>query len=384
MKKIRDLFVLDEGWIFLNHGSFGACPKPVFEAYQAWQLLLERQPVEFLYRNYHPFLDKARQDLAAYLGTQRDGLVFVHNATTAVNIVLNSIPFKEGDEILTTDWEYGACVRACQSACDKSGVQLVMAAINPSSKQTIVDSIMAGVTDKTKLLMVSEITSANAFLLPIPELIAAAKAKNILILVDGAHVPGQNPLHLDSLGADFYTGNCHKWMMAPKGCAFLYVKPELQSIIQPLVISWGWGEECEHTLENSFVSYLQYSGTNDPSAWLAISESIQFMQEHDWDKVRQDCKILVDINRKRFDNLFGQGSAYAYEEAVPNQLFCSILPPDTNLDALRAYLLERKIEMPLTELNGQKMIRVSVQGYITQSDLDTLYETLQEFMKKSV
>jgi isopenicillin-N epimerase len=200
--------------------------------------------------------------------------------------------------------------------------------------------------------------------------------------VDGAHVPGQNPLHLDDLGADFYTGNCHKWMMAPKGCAFLYVKPELQAMIQPLVVSWGWGEVCEHTQTNQMVSYLQYSGTQDPATWLSISATIDFMKTENWDQVRLDCKRMVDENRARFDAMLGQGSAYGFEEAVPNQMFCSVLPADADLDELRKALVAAKIEVPLTELNGKKMVRVSVQGYVTQDDIDRLYDLLKDFFEK--
>ena len=382
MEKLREKFLLDPSWTFLNHGSFGACPKEVFDANQNWQLLLERQPVEFLYRNYHVFLDEARGDLAKFLGTKRDGLVFVHNATTGVNIVLNSLILNEEDEILTTDWEYGACVRACEAVKNKMHAKLVMAELDASSPEAIVASIVDKITAKTKLLMVSEITSANAFVLPIAEIVTAAHERGVLVLVDGAHVPGQNSLNLDELDADFYTGNCHKWMMAPKGCAFLYVKPELQTMIQPLVVSWGWGEFCEHTQKNQFISYLQYSGTQNPAAWLSISASIDFMQKENWDVVRADCKRMVDGNRARFDKMLGQGSAYAYEEAVPNQMFCSVLPADADLDALRAALWEEKIEVPITELNGKKMVRVSVQGYVTQDDIDRLYDFLKDFFEK--
>jgi isopenicillin-N epimerase len=382
MEKLREKFLLDPSWTFLNHGSFGACPKVVFGAYQDWQLLLERQPVEFLYRNYHLFLDKAREDLAAYLGTTRDRLVFVHNATTGVNIVLNSLVLNEGDEILTTDWEYGACVRACEAVMKKSKARLVMAEIDASSPKAIVDSLINKITDNTKLLMVSEITSTNAFVLPVAEIVKAAHERGVWVLVDGAHVPGQNPLHLDDLGADFYTGNCHKWMMAPKGCAFLYVKPELQEMIQPLVVSWGWGEVCEHTQTNQMVSYLQYSGTQDPATWLSISATIDFMKTENWDQVRLDCKRMVDENRARFDAMLGQGSAYGFEEAVPNQMFCSVLPADADLDELRKALVAAKIEVPLTELNGKKMVRVSVQGYVTQDDIDRLYDLLKDFFEK--
>ena len=382
MENMHENFLLDPSWVFLNHGSYGACPKDVFEVYQDWQVRLERQPVEFLYRKYHVFLDEARADLAGYLGTAQDSLVFVHNATTGVNIVVNSLQLNEEDEILTTDWEYGACVRACEAVGERTGAKVVLATLDARSAEAMVTSIVEKITENTKLLLVSAITSANAFVLPVAEIVAAAHAKGVLVLVDGAHVPGQNPLALEALGADFYTGNCHKWMMAPKGCAFLFVKPDLQCMIQPLVVSWGWGAKCEHTQKNQFVSYLQYSGTQNPSAWLSISACIDFMERENWDAVREDCKRMVDENRVKFDAMLGQGSAYAYEEAVPNQMFCSVLPAETDLDGLREALLAAKIEVPLTELNGKKMVRVSVQGYVTQADLDRLFDLLKDFLGK--
>ena len=151
---------------------------------------------------------------------------------------------------------------------------------------------------------------------------------------------------------------------------------------QPLVVSWGWGEVCEHTQTNQMVSYLQYSGTQDPATWLSISATIDFMNKENWDQVRLDCKRMVDENRVRFDAMLGQGSAYGYEEAVPNQMFCSVLPADADLDELRKALVAAKIEVPLTELNGKKMVRVSVQGYVTQNDIDRLYDLLKDFFEK--
>lgn len=384
MEKLREKFLLDPTWIYLNHGSFGACPREVFETYQAWELALERQPVDFLARRYHLNLDEARQRLATFLGTSRDGLVFVNNATTGVNIVLHSLILKEGDQILTTDWEYGACVRACQAVGRRGKAELVMAELNGASEQALVDSLMAKVSEKTRLIMVSAITSNNGFLMPIEAIVAAAHARNVLVLVDGAHVPGQQALDLDALNADFYTGNCHKWMMAPKGCAFLYVKPEWQQIIEPLVVSWGWGDRCEHTQANQFVSFLQYSGTQDPSPWLTVSACIDFMEREDWAMVRDGCKALVEKWRKRFDEMLGQGSAYAYDAAVPNQMFCVILPPETDLNALRASLLAEKIEVQLPEMNGQKMIRVSVQGYVTDADIEACYMAVVRFLGKEI
>ena len=226
-------FFLNPDIIFLNHGSFGACPKPVFEQYQLWQSKLEEQPVLFLGRQYHDLIRKAIHPLAEYLGTSPGNLVFVPNATFGVNLIARSLNLQPGDEILSSDHEYGACDYAWSFNCSKQGARYVRQSLPyPSvSDDEMLDLFWHGVTDHTKLIFLSHITSPTALRLPVEAICKRARAHGILTLVDGSHVPGQIPLDLDQLGADFYTGNCHKWLLSPKGAGFLYADPSVQELI---------------------------------------------------------------------------------------------------------------------------------------------------------
>ena len=226
MNHFRELFLLDPEVIFLNHGSFGACPKPVFAAYQAWQRRLEEQPVLFLGREYADLQYSARQKLGAFLGAEADDLVYIPNATYGVNIVAHSLAIQPGDEILTTDHEYGACDNTWEFICRKTGGNYIHQPISLpiDSVEACIDQLWRGVTGKTKLIYLSQISSPTAQLLPVEAICQRARREGILTFIDGAHAPGQIPVNLQAIGADFYTGNAHKWMLSPKGAAFLYVQ----------------------------------------------------------------------------------------------------------------------------------------------------------------
>src|SRR6185437_9123335 len=222
---LRGDFLLDPEVVFLNHGSFGACPRPVFERYQAWQRELEWQPVEFLGRRVQGLLTQARAPLATYLGVGLDDLAYVSNVTTALNIAARSLPLELGDEILTTDHEYGALDRTWTFVAEHTGARLVIQKLPApmSDPEEVVEAVWAGVTPRTRVLFISHITSPTAVTLPIEPLIARARAAGIWTVVDGAHAPSQVDIDLEALGVDFYGGNCHKWLSAPKGAGFLYV-----------------------------------------------------------------------------------------------------------------------------------------------------------------
>ncbi|MHB1244101.1 MAG: aminotransferase class V-fold PLP-dependent enzyme [Gaiellaceae bacterium] len=240
-------FLLDPGVTFLNHGSHGACPAPVFARWQALQRELERNPVEFLSRRFDALLEEARAELAAFVAARTEDLVFVPNATAGLNAVIRSLDLEPGDEVLTTRHEYGAVTRTWEFA----GATLVHA--EP-------DELADAIGPRTRAVSVSHITSPTALVLPVEEICAAARAAGVLSVVDGAHVPGQLPLDLERLGADVYAGNCHKWLSAPKGAGFLWARPEHQRWIEPLVVSWGYGPD------RSFADRHGWQGTRDPTA----------------------------------------------------------------------------------------------------------------------
>ena len=240
---MRDLFLLDPDIVFLNHGSFGACPREVFDAQQRWQLEMERNPVEFLGRRSAGLLASARNALGAALGASGDHLVFVPNATTGVNIVARSFPLKAGDEVIATDMEYGACDAAWERICAERGAVYKRVAIPlPYRREEFVQRLMAAVTPRTKLVFLSHITSTTALIFPVADVVRAARERGIATLIDGAHAPGQIDLDIDAIGADFYTGNCHKWLCAPKGAGFVHARPEHHAMLDATVISWGYAQ----------------------------------------------------------------------------------------------------------------------------------------------
>ena len=269
------LFLLDPAVTFLNHGSYGASPRPVFERYQAWQLQLERQPVAFLdpNRGLSGWMREARLALAGVVGAAAEDLVGLTNATEGLNIVAQSLDLKPGDEILTTDHEYAALEKTWAYVCQKTGAKIVLVKVPLPlvAEAEFTAELLAAMTERTKVLFLSHITSATSLVFPIAAAVTEARARGIYSVIDGAHAPGHIALNLDALGADFYAGNCHKWLMAPKGSAFLHVRKGLQAMINPLVISHGWTEDAAApgAFGNTrFIDMLEMQGTRDPSAWV--------------------------------------------------------------------------------------------------------------------
>lgn len=379
---LRDQFLLDPDVVFLNHGSFGATPKPVFAAYQAWQQRLERQPVLLLGRELDGHLEAARHQLGAYLGADGDDLVFVSNATFGVNVVARSLELTRGDEVLTTDHEYGACDRIWRFLSQKRGFHYIQqhVPLPTSSPEEIVEAFWQGVTPKTKLIYLSHITSSTALRLPVEAICQRAREAGILTLIDGAHAPGQIPLNLTKIGADFYTGNCHKWLSAPKGAAFLYARREVQPLLEPLVVSWGWDSRAPS--HSRFLDEHQWQGTNDPSAFLTVPGAIQFQQDNDWTAVSAHCHELAKETLARISTLTGLAPMYPANGRFFQQLFIAPLPP-CDIATLKSDLYDEfRIEVPLTEWRGHQFIRVSVQGYNNQSDLDRLLIALKTLLSR--
>lgn len=376
----HDLFLLDPEIIFLNHGSFGACPQPVFATYQEWQRRLEQQPVKFLGREIRELDCQARQALADYLHTAAENLVFVPNATHGVNIIAHSMALGPGDEILTSDHEYGACDYTWEFICKKTGARTIHQPIPlpARSAEEIVEQFWQGVTPHTRLIYLSHITSPTALRLPVEAICARARQAGILTLVDGAHAPGQIPLDLQATGADWYVGNCHKWMLAPKGAGFLYSRPEVQPLVEPLVVSWGYHATPETTSGTQFLDYLGWTGTRDPAAYLTVPAAIQFMQAHNWEAVRQECHALLRQAIEEICTLVHMEPLYSLDSDQYFQMGIAPLPPETDINGLKTSLYDEfRIEVPLTEWNGQKFMRISIQAYNTAADINMLLQALQ-------
>ena len=377
MFHLKEQFLLDPNVVFLNHGSFGATSKPVFRAYQDWQRELERQPVEFLGRRATGLLAESRAALADYLGTQRDNLVYVTNATVGVNIVARSLQLGPGDEVLTTNHEYGACDRTWRFLAQKQGFSYINQPIRMplTTREDFIEQLWQGVTAQTRVIFLSHITSPTANIFPVDAVCQLARAQGLLTLVDGAHTPGQIPLNLEEIGADFYTGNLHKWLSSPKGAGFLYARPEVQTLLEPLIVSWGWQSEMPGP--SQFVDQHEWQGTRDLAAFLSVPTAIQFQKENDWDRVRDACHTLAIEAERRICALTGLPSLYSSDTWFA-QMFAARLPVETDIVALKSRLYEDfRVEVPLIEWNGHKLIRVSVQGYNTHQDIDSLLLALK-------
>jgi isopenicillin-N epimerase len=365
---LRDEFLLDPDVAFLNHGSFGACPRPVFESYQAHQRDLEWEPIDFLDRRLPAILATARSELARYVNAPPDDLALVTNATTGVNLAARALDLGPGDEILTTDLEYGACDLAWEWLCGRAGATYIRAPIPLplTSPDQLVEALFARATERTRVIYVSHITSSTALVLPVDEIVSRARELGLITIVDGAHAPAHVPVDVEALGADYYSGNTHKWLMAPKGAGFLHVKPEHQKRVDAAIVSWGYTEGT------TFQGRIETQGTRDPAAWLAVPDAIRYQAERDWHGVRERCFELTREARRELCKLLGTDPLAP--EAMLGQMASVRLPrPDPGLrDRLFA---NHRVEIPVTGTDHD-LLRISVAAYTTRDDVDRLLAAL--------
>jgi isopenicillin-N epimerase len=350
---VKSLFLLDSDVVYLNHGSFGACPAPVFEAYQRYQRELERQPVAFLAleRGLPEKLEAARGALAAYLGASPDNLAFATNASSAVNAVARSLELGPGDEVLIGDEEYGGMQLLWEYVARRTGAQVVRRAF---------DDLDPG--PRTKVVFCSHIEWSSGRVNDVAEICRRARDAGVLSIVDGAHAPGQIDLDLETIGADVYAGNCHKWLCAPKGSGFLYARPAAQRLIDPLVVSWDWVDGA------AFHDLHRWQGTRDPSAFLAVKDAIEFQTAHGWPSVRERCHALLaaaDLGLEPLTDDFVQMRGFRLEHPDPPSL------------KERLYD-DHRIEVPVVETRDGWLLRVSVQAYNDADDLQALASALNE------
>jgi isopenicillin-N epimerase len=273
----RSPWLLDPEVSYLNHGSFGACPAPVLEAQRAWRDRLETEPVRFLDGELEAELDAVRIEVAAFLGADPDGLAFVSNATTGVSTVLGSERFQPGDELLACDHEYNATLNALQAAAERDGASVVLARIpfpirDPAQA---VEAYLEAVTPRTRFALVSHVTSPTALVMPVAALVRELDRRGVATLVDGAHAPGMVPVDLDALGAAWWTGNAHKWLCAPKGSAVLHARADVRDRLRPLVTSHGANDPRRD--RSTFRKLFDWTGTGDPTPWLALPAAIRFV-----------------------------------------------------------------------------------------------------------
>jgi isopenicillin-N epimerase len=375
----RDHWTLDPNITFLNHGSFGACPRAVLEKQQVWRARLEQEPVRFFALELEELLDSARQKLADFVGANSEQLAFIPNATTGVNTVLRSLRFQSGDELLTTNHEYNASSNALIFAAQQTEAKVVIAEVPfpVESADQMVEAVLAKVSKHTKLVLLDHVSSQTALIFPVQTLIRQLATQGIDVLIDGAHAPGMVALNLQELGAAYYTGNCHKWLCAPKGAAFLYVRQDRQDLIRPLVISHG--ANSPRTDRSRFRLEFDWMGTSDPSPYLCIPEAIQTMESlmpGGWSAVMgRNRSIALQVRAALCQQ-------FQIPFPCPDQMIGSMAAiPFFSGSAtnLQTALFERfQIEIPVNPWGNtnNRLIRVSVQLYNLPIDYDVLAEAL--------
>ncbi len=380
---MKSLFLLDPEITFLNHGSFGACPKPIFENYQYWQLELEKEPVQFIQKNSAQYLKTSKDALANYIGCSSDDFFYTTNPTVAVNTVLRSLNLEEGDEVLTTNHEYGAMDRTWSYFSKKKGIKYIRQNISLPilSKEQILDEFWSGYTSKTKIIFISHISSVTALVFPVKEICEKARELGLITIIDGAHVPGQLDLNIQELNPDFYTGALHKWLLAPKGVSFLYVKKTFQSSIDPLVVSWGY--ESESPSDSQFLDYHQHQGTRDISAFLTIPKAIEFLRVNNWEERAASCRKLIRDNYNKFCELLNSKPICPVTSEFLVQM-CSIPIQTTKPLELKETLFHKyKIEIPVMKLEDKFFLRIAINVYNSQQDLEILQEALEDIIENS-
>lgn len=378
-------FVLRDDVVFLNHGSFGACPKVILDHQQSWIRRLEEQPV-FYFRELMHHMRGAREALAKYIGATPENLVYVTNSTYGVNVAAHAFGsmLQAGDEILTTDHEYGACDRAWRQYAGSRGVRYVRATIPmpAPSLEEITERIWSLVTERTRILFISHITSPTGLRMPVEELCRRARTKGILTVIDGSHVPGHVPLDLTQLGADFYTGNCHKWMCTPKGSAFMWVSDAFREKLEPLVVSWGG--DIPTVSDSWFVDENEFLGTRDHSPFLCVPFALEWMQRHEWSTLQERNRELTIQGEGMLSELTGMLSI-RQEGADPLlQLGTVLLPGHVDVVAMKSWLYdERSIEVVVHRWLDRPMLRCSVHAHTELRDIEALVSAVREYLRMS-
>lgn len=366
---VRGEWALDPDYVTVNHGSYGATPRCVLAAQRDWQDRLERQPTRFMACELPALLRRAAEAFAAFLGAQGQDVVFVENATQACNAVIRSLDFAPGDEILTLSHGYGAVLKTVRYVAGRTGAVMTTAPLpfpRPDD-DSVVAALQAAITPRTRLAVLDHITSASALVLPVARMVAACRAAGVPVLIDGAHAPGQVDLDLETLDADYYTGNAHKWLMAPKGCAFLWARRDRQAGLHPVTISHGYGD--------GYLAEFDWIGTRDPSAWLAVTAALDFYARLGGAALRPRNAALAAEAATRLAARFGTETGTG--NAAQGSMGLVRLPIEGSVDEARALALRERLlglgcDAPISAIDGGAWLRVSAQAYNELADYDAV------------
>ena len=378
---LASLWAIRSDSTYLNHGSFGPAPRLVREFRRQIIDALDQQPMDFYVRQLEPHLIEARKSLAQFVGTSYENLVFAESATFAMNIVADSFRLAAGDEVLLNDHEYGAVHRIWERACARVGAVVRSVSLpNPiESRDQLVDSIVNAITPRTKLVVVSHITSPTGIILPVELITAACRARNVAICIDGPHAPAQIDINLDKLDCDFYCASCHKWLCAPLGTGFLYVNPRWHHSVQPQVLSWG---RLLPNLPIRWDEQFTWSGTRDPSGYLSVRAAIEFMSAVGLDVFRARCYWLARYAEQQLIELSGQHPIAPTNDGWYGTM-CHVPLPAGDWTQLQNQLWQQyQIEVPIIPFANRWFVRVSCHLYTTTTQIDKLLSALQSLTSK--
>ncbi len=366
----KSLFLLDPNIIHLNHGSFGACPKPIFDSLISWQKKLEFNPVKHLAFDMYDYLEESRESLSNYINCNKDDIVFFPNPSTALNTVIKSLDLKNNDEILTTNHEYGALDKTWNFICKKTGAKYIKQNIilPLKSKNDFINIFIKGINKNTKVIFISHITSPTGLIFPVEEICKIARENNIFCIIDGAHAPGHIDLNIKQLNPDIYTGACHKWMCAPKGTSFLYAKKEIQNDIDPLVISWGYDSDIPS--HSKYLDYHQWQGTQDPSAYLTIPDVINFLNKNNWNEVSKKCR-LINIEARELINKSLNKNPISDNQFI-GQMSAIEIKCEDSIKVIKKLYEDFKIVVPIVKWEDKMLLRFSIQAYNSMEDIEKL------------
>ena len=372
-------FLLNKDIVHLNHGSFGACLKGAYNNQLHWQNKLESNPTEFIVNILPEEIRKSREYLSKFIGCHRDSICFFQNPTTAVNAIARGLNLKTGDIILGTDHEYGAMDKAWEFITEKKGANYkrVELPFPIESSKDIFSTIVNSISQKTKILFISHITSPTGIIFPVEDLCKYARENNIITIIDGAHVPGHIQLDIKDLNPDFYIGTCHKWLCTPKGVSFLYVRRNFQDSIDPLIIGWGWRDFDSNLSE--FINNHEWWGTRDMSAYFCLPSALKMHQTKEMIDGRMHCQSKIPIIRNIVNDITSQ------MEICPNNMLgqmASMVMPNIDHVNLKTTLIdEYKIEIPVFKWKNMSILRVSYQVYNTEKDIEKLSTVLTKIFK---
>ncbi len=394
----RQRMLLDPTVTMLNTGSFGPLPEPVFERATELRRRLAAGPTDFFVRQMPPLLWEARERTATFLGTTAQRLVFTSNVSAAINLVASGLRLGAPGEILMSDHEYGAMIWCWERAAQRQGLTIRTFALPTmtSDPTEIVEAATKAMTPRTRLLFFSHVLSPTGLVLPAKELCAEARRRGIMTVVDGAHAPVFIPLNVAEVNADFYASNLHKWLLAPSGAGFLAIGPGNEDRLQPLHVSWGYfadkypiGETIPSANRDARDGYgstprtrfLEFEGTRDPGAWLAVPAAIDFQAQFGFDKVRSRIAELAAYTRQ----VIGEGGVGLPLATPAVSVLCGamtafVLPADARAPELRKELWTRRVEIPVIERPNRLLIRVSHHFYTTEGEIDRLAEVLREIL----